>query len=189
MFTLTLGYLIIPFTVQHSIKLLPEQQAGWTLNDTLCISYFVKTPPNIFPTIEKHIIRIVDDTHLQETGHLLSKSLQQEGCHGIIELTENKMGVLTATKQTDLFILQIIQYEKTEPCIHSSVPEIQSSLTPIEIMELCQLWPESRRSLIKLAQDIYKIASLYGYWDHWRVFEGICNRYQINSQQLMTEAV
>lgn len=209
--TISLGYLTIPFIIKQSIKSLEitsvEEEdeikstcPQWTFENTICISSFVHSPPNIYPTIEKHVIEIARHSNKveKETTCILSKALD-EHYHGLVIISSDLLGILSSTKQQDIFTLQIVQYD-TSTLLNTDTPE-QTSIKsyknsnhvldldelpkPVEIMEMCQVWPNSEIQLKNLSKQIYKTASLYGYWDYWRVFEGICNGHHINSQQLL----
>ncbi|KAI8968230.1 hypothetical protein BDF20DRAFT_916783 [Mycotypha africana] len=72
-----------------------------------------------------------------------------------------------------------------EQLTKSFVLDEDQLVKPAEMMRLCQLGPPSQPQLIQLAGQVYDIATLYGYWGYWRVFEGICNNYQLNASQLV----
>lgn len=227
--TLSLGYLTIPLVIKHSIKSLETTSAEeedeittsspqWTFGNTICISSFVSSPPNIYPTIEKHILQLI--THHanaveKETLAILSRAFVSSGnkaCHGLAILTKDLLGILSATAQSNTFTLQIVQYDTScikqqqsntqqQPIVvtankksyasnvsterENAILDIDQSAKPYEIMQLCQLWPNSQPQLSKVAKQIYQTCSLYGYWDYWRVFEGICQGHQIQPQQLL----
>lgn len=196
--TLSVGYLTFPFTIKHTTGNLHQ---GWNHKSMLCVHCFVHKPPSTYPTIEKHIIQI-DSNHQAEieTANLLSKSLGRDK-HGLIWIDESNgiLGVLSTTAQLDLFTLQIVQFYQSdlneEPSYSSQHTQQRAEhklyfseefmLKPIELMQICQNWPASQEQCTKVARRIYHIASLYGYWDHWRLFQGICEKYQINAQQLL----
>jgi hypothetical protein len=215
--TISLGYITIPFIIKQSIKSLDitsvEEEDDikstfpqWTFENTICISSFVHTPPNIYPTIEKHVIEMTKQSNKveKEMTTILSKAIGEQ-YHGLLLISANLLGILSSTKQPDIFTLQIVQYDtsiltndninKTEAMNttksyrndnYSDTLNLDQLPKPVEIMELCQAWPDSEIQLKDLSKQIYKTASLYGYWDYWRVFEGICNGHHINSQQLLS---
>ncbi|KAI9356058.1 hypothetical protein BD770DRAFT_390347 [Pilaira anomala] len=212
--TLSIGYLTIPLIIKHSIKSLETTSAEeedeiltsspqWTFGNTICISSFVQSPPNIYPTIEKHVLHLASHANAveRETLSILSKSFQTQTnnkhCHGLAFLSEDLLGILSSTVQTNTFTLQIVQYAtqvsgankksyQIESNHNDAFLELDHTVKPYEIMELCQIWPGSQPILTKLAKQIYQTASLYGYWDYWRVFEGICEGHQINPRQLLS---
>ncbi|KAI8090939.1 uncharacterized protein B0P05DRAFT_584057 [Gilbertella persicaria] len=200
--TLALGYLTIPFIIKSSTRALTteeeeESELGtprWTFSNTISITCFVQSPPTIYPTLEKHVIQLAPEanTFEQETLATLSSALHQHAKkqHGLITLTDDLLGILSPTDQPKIFVLQIVQFNtahvvNTKSYASTLLPDLESSAKPVEIMELCQLWPNSSSQLIKIGSHIYKMACLYGYWDNWRVFEGICHRHQINPEQLV----
>lgn len=206
--TLSIGYLTIPFIIKHSIKSLETTSAEedeiqtcspqWTFGNTICISSFVKSPPNIYPTIEKHVLEIASHSNSveRETLSILSKALNSndnKNCHGLAFISTDLLGILSSTVQPTTFTLQIVQSAtptKNQKSYYTNDPllDLDYSVKPFEIMELCQDWPGSQPQLQKLAKQVYQTASLYGYWDYWRVFEGICEGHQISSQQLLKVA-
>lgn len=220
--TISLGYITIPFFVKHTIKALEitsiededENETSspqWTFGNTICITSFVQSPPNIYPTIEKHILQIAHRSNQaeKETLSTLSRSLI-ENCHGLVLLSTDLLGILSATTQSNVFTFQVVEFDsnilfdesilKEQHSVSAKKIKSYSSFSPqdnaildldnppkpFEIMELCQRWPSSEGQLSGLAKQIYKTASLYGYWDYWRVFEGICNGHRINPQQLIS---
>lgn len=220
--TISLGYITIPFFVKRTIKALDitsvededESESSspqWTFGNTICITSFVQSPPNIYPTTEKHILQIAPHSNQaeKETLSTLSRSLN-ESCHGLVLLSADLLGILSATTQSDVFTFQVVEFDSnilTDESIlkeqHSvsakknksysafalqdnAILDLDNPPKPLEIMELCLRWPASESQLSGLAKQIYKTASLYGYWDYWRVFEGICNGHRINSQQLIS---
>ncbi|GAA5807393.1 hypothetical protein MFLAVUS_000754 [Mucor flavus] len=210
--TLSIGYLTIPFIIKHSIKSLETTSAEeedeiltscpqWTFGNTICISSFVQSPPNIYPTIEKHVLQLAShaNTVERETLSILSKSFQTQTnskrSHGLAFLSKDLLAILSCTAQTNTFTLQIVQYNSNTTQISSQKSyqvesndnflDLDMTAKPYEIMELCRVWPGSKPTLEKLAKQVYQTASLYGYWDYWRVFEGICEGHQINPGQLL----
>lgn len=208
--TIVIGYLTIPFVIKSSTQALTaeeeeENELGtpqWAFGNTISVSCFVQSPPNIYPTLEKHVLQLATSSHRfeEETLILLSQALKQnktptgKATHGLINISSDLLGILSCTDQSTVFTLQIVQYDNTSqdqeiksyiaPDINT-VPDIEQCAKPVEMMELCQMWPNSQPQLIKLASQVYKMASLYGYWDYWRVFEGICERHQISANQLV----
>jgi hypothetical protein len=210
--TISIGYLNIPFIIKSSTRALTteeeEEEFGggrprWTFGSTVSISCFVQSPPNMYPTVEKHVLELAPQSNHfeEETLVILSHAFEQSNkrIHGLITISDDLLGILSSSSAADqptLFTLQIVQSNNdsniketksyAETASESNmVPDMKQCAKPIEMMELCQLWPDSRDQLIKLAGQVYKMASLYGYWDYWRVFEGICSRHQINVDQLV----
>lgn len=204
--TLSIGYLTIPFVIMHSIKSLETTSAEeedevlscapqWTFGNTICISSFVKSPPNIYPTIEKHVLEIASHANSveRETLSILSKAQNStDKCHGMAMISSDLLGILSSTAQSTLFTLQIVQSAtptKNQKSYNTNdLMDLDYAVKPYEVMELCQAWPQSQPQLQKLAKQVYQTASLYGYWDYWRVFEGICDGHKISSQQLLQVA-
>lgn len=206
--TLSIGYLTIPFIIKHSIKSLETTSAEeedevlssapqWTFGNTICISSFVKSPPNIYPTIEKHVLELASHANAveKETLSILSKALNapENKCHGMAIIGHDLLGILSSTARTTLFTLQVVQSatpttKNQKSYCTNDLMDLDYAVKPFEVMELCRDWPQSQPQLKKLARQVYQTASLYGYWDYWRVFEGICNGHQINSQQLLQVA-
>jgi hypothetical protein len=235
--TLSLGYLTIPLIIKHSIKSLETTAAEeedeittsspqWTFGNTICISSFVQSPPNIYPTIEKHVLQLAHHSNSveKETLSILSNAFNShtnnsKSCHGLAILNKDLLGIFSSTSQSNTFNLQIVQYNTSSVSTsllnsdNNNQRQQQQSITPatiniksyynasttnsdtildidqlakpLEIMEICQIWPNSQPQLAKLAKQIYQTASLYGYWDYWRVFEGICHGHQIQAQHLL----
>lgn len=210
--TISIGYLSIPFLIKSSTRALTTEEEEdneigrphWTFNSTISVSCFVQSPPNMYPTLEKHVLELAPESnHFEkETLEILSQAFEQpqpSKTFGLITISDDLLGILFSTAgQTTIFTLQIVQCNNNsnstirEPKSYGEVANESSMVTdmnqcakPIEMMELCQLWPSSQNQLIKLAGQVYKMASLYGYWDYWRVFEGICSRHQINVDQLV----
>ncbi|CEP16881.1 hypothetical protein [Parasitella parasitica] len=208
--TVALGYLIIPFVITSSTQALTAEEEEknelgtpqWTFGNTISISSFVQSPPNIYPTLEKHVLQLAPSSHRfeEETLVLLSQAFNQtkasagKAAHGLINISSDLLGILSCTDQSTIFTLQIVQFDKTSQDQEaksytasdtSTVPDIEHCAKPIEMMELCQMWPNSQPQLTRLASQVYNVASLYGYWDYWRVFEGICERHQISANQLV----
>ncbi|KAL9537769.1 hypothetical protein MBANPS3_011481 [Mucor bainieri] len=215
--TIAIGYLTIPFVIRSSTQALTaeeeeERELGtpqWTFGNTISVSCFVQSPPNIYPTLEKHVLQLAPSSHHfeQETLILLSQAFKQnitpagKATHGLIHMSSDLLGILSCTDQSTVFTLQIVQFDhalqdskqqqQEKPAKSyltpdtNTMPDIEQCAKPVEIMELCQLWPTSQPQLIRLAGQVYQMGSLYGYWDYWRVFEGICERHQISASQLM----
>ncbi|CAO3610570.1 unnamed protein product [Mucor fragilis] len=175
----------------------------WTFSNTISISCFVQSPPNIYPTLEKHVLQLAPSSHRfeEETVILLSQAFKQnktpagKATHGLINISPDLLGILSCTDQPTVFTLQIVQFDHASqdpqqvksymaPNVNT-VPDMEQCAKPVEMMELCQLWPTSQPQLIRLASQAYTMGSLYGYWDYWRVFEGICERHQISANQLV----
>lgn len=209
--TIAIGYLTVPFVIKSSTQALTaeeeeERELGtpqWTFGNTISISCFVQSPPNIYPALEKHVLQLAPSSHRfeEETVILLSQAFKQnktpsgKATHGLINISSDLLGILSCTDQSTVFTLQIVQFDNASqgpqqvksyiaPDINT-VPDIEQCAKPVEIMELCQMWPNSQPQLIRLASQVYNMGSLYGYWDYWRVFEGICERHQISATQLV----
>ncbi|KAI8643574.1 hypothetical protein BD408DRAFT_431244 [Parasitella parasitica] len=208
--TIALGYLTIPFAIKSSTQALTaeeeeENELGtpqWAFGNTISISCFVQSPPNIYPTLEKHVLQLAASSHRfeEETLTLLSQAFKQnkasvgKAVHGLINISSDLLGILSCTDQPSVFTLQIVQFDNTSQGQEAksyaasdtnTVPDIEHCAKPAEMMELCQMWPSSQPQLTRLASQVYNMASLYGYWDYWRVFEGICERHQISANQLV----
>jgi hypothetical protein len=209
--TISIGYLNIPFLVKSSTRALTTEEEEenemstprWTFGNTVSISCFVQSPPNMYPTLEKHVLALAPQSNNfeEETLAILSNAFQQlqsnKRTHGLITISDGLLGILSSTDQPTVFTLQIVQSNGhcgitnesksyAEAASESNmIPDMKQCAKPIEMMELCQSWPNSREQLTKLAGQVYKMASLYGYWDYWRVFEGICSRHQISVDQLV----
>ncbi|KAI8376037.1 uncharacterized protein BYT42DRAFT_372440 [Radiomyces spectabilis] len=201
--TLALGYLSVPVTVTHTMYTgdQPVHPEPWTPSTPLSIAFFVKRPPTMNRTIAKHLIKLASPTTIADTDfiHLLSGALNdaKEPIHGIVELGNDTLGILSATEQPDTLLLHIVERPPTPalPSFHRQAPTFGPSLQldqlaarPSHILQLCQQWPapEAANHLRMLANDTYHTATLYGYWDMWRVLEGICMRFNINPEQLIT---
>ncbi|KAI8378938.1 hypothetical protein BD560DRAFT_31481 [Blakeslea trispora] len=196
--TLALGYLTVPLVIKSSIHTLSSENnaPSWTFASTVSINCFVHSPPTIYPTREKHLVQLRDDANKfeQETLVALSHAMSSDSSksHGLMTITDNLLGILSPTAHHSTFVLQVVQFDpksKMEPkSYHNAVEKIPSldlSAKPTAIMELCQSWPHSKDKLAKTGAYIYRLACLYGYWDNWRVFEGICQTHQINVDQLL----
>ncbi|KAF1806766.1 hypothetical protein V8B55DRAFT_1459499 [Mucor lusitanicus] len=213
--TIAIGYLTVPFVIKSSTQALTaeeeeERELGtpqWTFGNTISISCFVQSPPNIYPTLEKHVLQLAPSSHHfeQETVILLSQAFKQnktpagKATHGLIIMSSDLLGILSCTDQPTVFTLQIVQFDRAlqDPQQQqqqaksyiapdaNTMPDLEQCAKPVEMMELCQMWPTSQPQLIRLASQVYQMGSLYGYWDYWRVFEGICERHQISANQLV----
>ncbi|KAG1455892.1 hypothetical protein G6F46_006533 [Rhizopus delemar] len=148
----------------------------------------------MYPTIERHVIRLSPQATAAESNSCstLFQALcqPQQPAYGIIQIENFLLGILTPTGQGNLFTIHVVESESI-PLTgnHSQVEEkmldLESSIRPIEILKACQLWPNSKSHLENIANQIYKIAMVYGYWENWRLFEGICQRHEINPQQFI----
>ncbi|CAO3668842.1 unnamed protein product [Rhizopus stolonifer] len=193
MIILSLGYLTIPFDIKKSIKTLPSND--YVLQNTfttLCIQGFVQSPPVMHPTIERHVIQLSPQatTTENETCYTLHQAFckHQRHVYAIVPIANSMLGIVGATAQKDLFTIHIIEYT-VEPVRNAAredkILDLNSSPKPAEILKVCQSWPQSKPQLKGIANQIYNMALLYGYWENWQVFEGICQRYEINPQQFI----
>ena len=195
MITLTLGYITLPFDIIKSTKSLPSNDYVLSKSViTLSIQGFLQSPPVMYPTIERHIIRLSRQATATESNlcNTLFQALcqPQQPAYGIIQIENFLLGILTPTGQGNLFTIHVVESESIPlTSNHSQVEErmldLDSSIRPIEILKACQLWPNSKSNLENIANQIYKIAMVYGYWENWRLFEGICQRHEINPQQFI----
>lgn len=193
MIILSIGYILIPFDIKSSIKTLTNND--YVLNEpniTLCIQGFLQTLPTTYPTIEKHVIQLANSATSVEREQCttLSLALGQLGqpVYGVMQLENNRQCILSQTSQNDIFTLHVIKVDQkpeNSSIQEDKMPDLEGSVRPAEILRTCQLWPNSQPQLAALANQIYKAALLYGYWDNWRVFENICQRYQIDVQQFI----
>lgn len=201
--TLALGYLTVPLEIKSSVRTLTTEPgskenktAHWTFASTISINCFVQSPPTIYPTREKHVVQLKDDANPfeQETLVTLASSMNPEGgqkSHGLITITDDLLGILSPTDHHATFVLQIVQFDPKGTDDSKSyrsqtkTPSLELSAKPAAIMELCQLWPDSKSQLAKIGAHVYQLACLYGYWDNWRIFEGICQTHQIDVDQLL----
>ncbi|KAG2220583.1 hypothetical protein INT45_008764 [Circinella minor] len=198
--TLSLGYLTIPVSIEASIY---ANQYEISPSSVLSIIGFGPTPlpPHMLPTMAKFILTMESTLTMaqKELFGLLYESLQTNS-YGIIPLSDRYIGLLLPLKlkqeqqepSSFQFILQIssipnsFQQDNNKMKINENIPSFDPDYLkhlPIQIMELCQ--NNKQDQLRSIAKEIYKMATIYGYWDLWLVLEGICTRFQINSQQLV----
>ncbi|KAI7856177.1 hypothetical protein BDC45DRAFT_534055 [Circinella umbellata] len=201
--TLSLGYLTIPVTIEASIYANEYEIAS---SSVLSIIGFGPTPlpPHLLPTMAKFILTMESTLTMaqKELFGLLYESLHTHS-YGIIPLSDRSIGLLLPLRQQEQqeqqpssfqFILQISSipnsYQQKEDInkmiLNENIPSFDPDYLkhlPIQIMELCQ--NNQQDQLRSVAKEIYKMATIYGYWDFWLVLEGICTRFQINSQQLV----
>ncbi|KAI9486864.1 MAG: hypothetical protein EXX96DRAFT_57207 [Benjaminiella poitrasii] len=211
--TIKLGYLDLPFVIKRSVCILTTEEEEddennllkprWSLSHTtLSLIGFVKTLPLAYSTLENHVLQLAPQSKRfeEETIRLLSDAFNQSskaknshGIHGVLRLPRNLFGILSCTEEPTIFTLQIMDpmtdgimtrpnYTVTS---HDLMPSLDRCVKPMEMVDICQRWPQSQDQLVKLAGHVYQLASLYGYWDYWRIFEGVCTRFQINAEQLV----
>ncbi|KAI8137637.1 hypothetical protein BJV82DRAFT_674576 [Fennellomyces sp. T-0311] len=178
--TLSLGYLTAPVSIEAQVHAKPYE-----LPQTLSIVGFAPTPVRMLPTVAKYILSVDASTGMaeKETLALLAQSLASS--YAIIPLSQQHVGILLPVQQ-DLFSLQVAQiptHVSRTSEIPSFDPEYLKHL-PMQVLDLCQ--KRQMDELCMVARGIYKIAAVYGYWDLWLVLEGICTRFQINPQDLMS---
>lgn len=204
--TVSLGYITIPFIIKSSIRALTtdeeeDSELGtpqWTFGNTISISYFLQSPPTNYPTLEKHVLQLAPQAHAFEKEQLeiISNAFRGENkrTHGLISIADDFLGILSSSDKPTIFTLHVVQFESVPPIHRISnksysrteiIPSMDQCLNPSQLMSLCQMWPNSQEQLVKIAGQVYDLSSLYGYWDYWRLFEGICQRYQINPDQLV----
>ncbi|KAI7878049.1 hypothetical protein K492DRAFT_197183 [Lichtheimia hyalospora FSU 10163] len=186
--TLAFGNYTAPCTIEGSVPNV------WLPSDTLSVAYFVTDPPTTWPTRAKHLLRIATTATSAEREFLslLSQSLTTQR-YGILDFRHacGCLGILsTSTAQpADLFVLQIV--DMPNDLMDSSSPQQYPPLAPDQLpMEMLQAMnerhtPQGEQRMKSIAQEMYRIASVYGYWDLWRVLEGICQRFNIDPQQLI----
>ncbi|KAI7870241.1 hypothetical protein BDF14DRAFT_159718 [Spinellus fusiger] len=204
MFTLALGYLTCPVSIETSLQsvMTPSNPSPWSLGNTLSIVCFVSKPPTLYPTVAKHILTMdpLGTRAEHELYGLLLSSLNpqaEQRLWAMILLEDGLVGILGAGQHHKL-TLQLVEPTKepiqTLPSFNPQSPSYGPRLSseslmghPLHILQLCQQWPESGASaqLCSIAQEIYQVATLYGYWDLWRVLDGICKRFNIDPQQLL----
>lgn len=197
--TISIGYITIPFIIKSSIRALTTEEEEdnelgtphWTFGNTISVSYFLESPPTIYPTLEKHVLQLTPQAHAFEKEQLeIISNAFKTTTHGLISITNDLLGILSSTEKPTIFTLHIVQFVEPfnrQPS-YSKPPSdsnLEQCLSPAQIMSLCQMWPESQNQMIKAARQAYHLASLYGYWDYWRLFESLCNRHQINPNTLL----
>lgn len=189
--TLALGNLTAPCTIEGSVPNV------WLPSDMLSVAYFVTNPPTTYPTRAKHLLRIASTATSAEREFLLllSQSLTTRGRrYGILDFRQacGCLGILSTSivQPVDLFILHIVDIPN-DIMDSSSSPTQYPPLAPDRLpMEMLQAinerhLPEGEQRMKSIAQEMHRIASVYGYWDLWRVLEGICQRFNIDPQQLI----
>ncbi|KAL0091326.1 hypothetical protein J3Q64DRAFT_1827880 [Phycomyces blakesleeanus] len=204
MLTLALGYISVPVAIEASVRsnVTPANPFPWTLGNTLSIACFVSKPPTSYPTVAKHILGIPPDATRadQELFSLISSSLNaqsQQRLWAMIILQDGLVGVLSSSNASKL-VLQIVE---PTACLPYPLPSFSPQAAnfgpklsqeqlmgyPVYIQQLCQQWPDpaASASLHAVAQEVYQIALLYGYWNLWRVVVGICERFGIDPQKLI----
>ncbi|KAI8097080.1 uncharacterized protein BX664DRAFT_72529 [Halteromyces radiatus] len=110
-----------------------------------------------------------------------ASSLSDQKYIGIISTMNNNSDVLS------LQIVQTLPFLKRKnppsyllqkkPTSYVPLDMKTWSTYPMEILHCCQKYhnnPDAPIQLQQIALKIYNIARLYGYWDLWRVLEGIC---------------
>lgn len=194
--TLALGYLTAPVVIESSV-INPSSDYSTASLETLSIAYFVLRPPTTYPTIAKHVLKLASSaSHAErEWVKFLLRSLSAQR-YGIIKMHNDRTGILSHAATGDKLILQIVHVtpEQTESTatISSSYPMLaldQLMPLPLEILQLCQQQhdPAAVARLRAVADQIYRIGLIYGYWDLYRVMEGICQRFNIDPRQLITQ--
>ncbi|KAI9247707.1 hypothetical protein BDA99DRAFT_525808 [Phascolomyces articulosus] len=209
---LSLGYLTTPVSIEASIH--ANNQYELSPTTVLSIVGFGPTttttttatsdslPNTMLPTIAKFILTMPSTSTLsmaeKELMALLHESLHIHNSYAIIPLHPRHVGILLPLlvqqqKQQEphyQFTFQISQMPSSSSSIEkkneSMIPSFdleQLKHLPIQAMELCQNRQEEQLRMV--ARKIYTMATIYGYWDLWLVFEGICTRFQINPQQLV----
>lgn len=167
----------------------------------LSVAYFVTNPPTTYPTRAKHLLRIASTATSAEREFLLllSQSLSAHGGkrYGILDFRQacGCLGILSTSsiQPADLFVLQIVDIPNNNEVIDSSssllqqYPPLAPDRLPMEMLQAIneRHTPEGEQRMKSIAQEMYRIASVYGYWDLWRVLEGICQRFNIDPQQLI----
>ncbi|CAO3644265.1 unnamed protein product [Cunninghamella echinulata] len=180
---------------------------------SLSITHFIKQLPEHLPVLSKHIIKLKSTAESAEVElfRLFSKSLSSNSqyhtnIYGVILLeplitdTEKLLGIISSVPRQDTLILQVVDasliYSTSTPSYNplsfNSIPPVDFdtwSDYPVEILNCCQQYQatQNKEQLEKLINKIYNIASLYGYWDIWRVLEGICHRFNIDPNQFLNQ--
>ncbi|CAO3612792.1 unnamed protein product [Cunninghamella blakesleeana] len=114
--------------------------------------------------------------------------------------SNKSIGIISSVHQHDILILKIVDasfmFSKNTPSYNPlsfhSIPSVDLdswSDYPMEILKCCQQYQETQNveQIEKLTNQIYDIASLYGYWDLWRVLEGIFSRFNFNPKQFLNQ--
>ncbi|CDH49741.1 predicted protein [Lichtheimia corymbifera JMRC:FSU:9682] len=192
--TLAFGNYTAPCTIEGSVPNV------WLPSDMLSVAYFVTNPPTTYPTRAKHLLRIASTATSAEREFLLllSQSLTAHGKrYGILDFRQacGCLGILSTSsiQPADLFVLQIVDIPSNNDFIDPSsssllqYPPLAPDRLPMEMLQAIneRHTPEGEQRMKSIAQEMYRIASVYGYWDLWRVLEGICQRFNIDPQQLI----
>ncbi|ORZ15705.1 hypothetical protein BCR42DRAFT_41652 [Absidia repens] len=176
---------------KHDLRLKPtataeENELFQLLFSSLqCYSPQTPQPPQPKNNGSRHGIIIFDSTSSLYTN-TTSTSLK----------AQKYLGIISCSQQQNELSLQIIQSPLNFDSTHDNNSNSSNTIInqypldtetwstyPLEILRLCQTYstdPVSQEQLRKLTNTVFDIASLYGYWDLWKVVEGICGRFSID---------
>ncbi|KAF7729886.1 hypothetical protein EC973_003620 [Apophysomyces ossiformis] len=193
---LTLGHQTILFSIGHSVKTdtTSFNSLRWPYDTTLSVIGFVAKSPTTSRTISRHVLEMAPNTTPaeQDVIGLFSKALKGEmsgqRCFAIVRIDNSLIGSIGYYNGEESLVLCVI--EQVHPTRMSSYSPFSMEMLrsrPFHILQLCRQRedPNAVAHLRALANDTYNIASLYGYWDLWRVLEEICFQHQINPRELL----
>ncbi|KAI9313829.1 hypothetical protein BX666DRAFT_548679 [Dichotomocladium elegans] len=194
--TLTFGHYNSPMIIADTITSSAFDSTWQMPSDVLSVAFFVTKPPSDHPTRAKQLLEPASTATQAEREFLmlLSQSMAKNKSFGILDFRSTAGGILGILSPhgypSFALTLQWVDFGATtmrpltsqmEPFPHPLAPD----RLPMEMMDAIQ-HPGGHDRVRAIAKEMYRIATVYGYWDLWRVLEGICQRFQLDPQQLIS---